>query len=361
MALPAEPGSWGAPEGILLAFRDNRTRYNARERIFAVSLMARQTTAILLTGVVCTVLAGAAFGQTSRRQPATSEPTLERGLDLAAKGRCTEALPVLRALQPRLKDKQSIYSTAMATAKCAMSLHDTDTAVRALLILNRDFPREPEVLYITTHYYSQLAGDAAQLLAATSPSSYQAHELNAEAYESQSKWDQAEDEYRKILQKNPNLPGIHYRLGRIYLTESLTPSPDEIAKGKEEMEEELKIDPTSAPAEFMLGEIARRGAQWNDAIAHFSRATQLDEGFSEAFLALGISLSGAGKFAEAIPPLLKYEKMLPADPSAHYQLAIAYARTGRKQDSDREMQLQREMTEKLAKAPQAAKQLAEPH
>ncbi|PYV63700.1 MAG: hypothetical protein DMG95_06210, partial [Acidobacteria bacterium] len=57
---------------------------------------------------------------------------------------------------------------------------------------------------------------------------------------------------------------------------------------------------------------------------------------------LGISLNSGGKFGNAVAPLEKYVKMQPADPAGHYQLATAYARTGRKLDADREMALQRE-------------------
>lgn len=317
---------------------------------------------LILAGLACGFAPSPAAAQTSSHASGTkAAPSLERGLDLAGKGLCTQALPVLREVAPQLKDKQLLYNDAMATARCAMSLHDTDAAVRALLVLNRDFPREPEVLYITTHYYSELAGSAAQLLAATSPSSPQAHELDAEAYESQEKWDKAQAEYEAILKKNPGLPGIHYRLGRILLSKSANPSAQDIAAGKSELEDELKIDPSNASAEFMLGEIARRGQQWNDAIAHFSKASQLDEGFSNAFLGLGMALNAVGKYSDAIPPLLKYEKMLPADPSGHYQLALAYSRTGHKQEADREIALQRAATDKLDKGSQAARDMAEPH
>jgi Flp pilus assembly protein TadD len=74
----------------------------------------------------------------------------------------------------------------------------------------------------------------------------------------------------------------------------------------------------------------------------FIHASKLDEGFVEAYLALGISLNSGGKFGNAVAPLEKYVKMQPADPAGHYQLATAYARTGRKPDADREMALQRE-------------------
>ena len=106
------------------------------------------------------------------------------------------------------------------------------------------------------------------------------------------------------------------------------------------------MNPGNASAEFMLGETARQAGQWDDAALHFSRAAKLDEGFVEAYLALGMSLNSAGKFSDAIKPLQTYINMLPADPAGHYQLATSYARTGRKADADREMALQRDMAAK---------------
>jgi Flp pilus assembly protein TadD len=61
---------------------------------------------------------------------------------------------------------------------------------------------------------------------------------------------------------------------------------------------------------------------------------------------LGMSLNASGKFADAVAPLQTYVKMQPGDPAGHYQLATAFARTGRKADADREMALQREAAAK---------------
>jgi tetratricopeptide (TPR) repeat protein len=60
-----------------------------------------------------------------------------------------------------------------------------------------------------------------------------------------------------------------------------------------ELNEEIKIDANNASAEFMLGEIARQAGQWDEAAGHFSRASKLDEGFVEAYLAPGISLNSS--------------------------------------------------------------------
>jgi len=236
----------------------------------------------------------------------------------------------------------------MATARCAMALEQTESAVEALLRLGREFPHDPEVLYTATHFYSQLATKASQELAATFPTSSQTEQLEGEAYESQEKWDAAMAEYQKILGQYPNLPSIHYRIARVHLSKS----PPDTEQGKAELEEELKVDPTNASAEFMLGELARQAGKWDEAIRHFSRAAELDEGFQEAYLAWGMSLNSAGKFAEAIAPLESYVKMQPGDPAGHYQLATAYARSGRKQEAAREMALQQETAAKTQREAQ---------
>jgi len=285
------------------------------------------------------------FGQNS----AASDPaaSAKRAVALAQQGRCKEALPLLKKSTSHLTERQLKYESAMATARCAMSLEQIDTAVESLLLLNREFPHDPQVLYTTTHFYGELAARASQELAASAPNSAEAQQLEAEAFESQGNWEKATAQYQKILEQNQKTPEIHYRLGRILL--SKTPSDAEGAK--KEFEQELAIDPNNASAEFMLGETARQAGQWNDAAEHFSRASKLDEGFVEAYLALGMSLNSSGKFADAIAALQKYVKMQPGDPAGHYQLATAYARTGRKPDADREMGLQREAE---AKNPQQA-------
>ncbi len=108
-------------------------------------------------------------------------------------------------------------------------------------------------------------------------------------------------------------------------------------KPRREFQSEVDVDPSNASAQFVLGELARRAGDWNEAIARFSQAAKLDAGFSEAYLALGMSLAASGQFSQAISPLETYVKLQPEDPAGHYQLAIAYSRTGNKDAATREM------------------------
>lgn len=289
--------------------------------------------------VVVLLLAGLARAQAGKKSAGPSGSSLAQGMALAQTGHCRKALPMLKNGVIRVADRQLKYHAEMALARCAMSVNDDGTAVETLLSLKREFPHDPEVLFIMTHYYGELANRAAQELAATAPNSYQAQELEAEALESQGKWDDAAALYLKIVQAHPNVPGIHYHLGQALLSGPAAANTDQ---AKQEFEKELKIDPSNASAEFVLGELARRAGQWDQAIAHFSRASKLDVGFAEAYLALGMSLASAGKYAEAIAPLQSYAKMQPSDPAGHYQLAIAYSRTGNKTAAEREMALQRQ-------------------
>jgi tetratricopeptide (TPR) repeat protein len=290
--------------------------------------------------------------QTPANKPgkATASP-LERAVELAGMGRCEEALPPLKKLAVHTTEKQSKYRALMAIVRCGMSQKEDQTTVNALLDLKQDFPEDPQVLYMTSQIFLEIAERASQELASVAPESYQSRELQAETFESQEKWAEAIAVYRKILEDNPNLRGIHYRIGRALLSQTETPTSAEDAK--KEFTQELAIDPVNAAAEFWLGELARREGNWDETILHFGNASKINPKFSDAILSLGTAFNSAGKYAEAIPQLEKYIRAVPDDPAGHYQLGIAYARMGRKEDSIREMALQRDLAEKRQAADDA--------
>ena len=269
-----------------------------------------------------------------------------RAVNLAETGRCSQAIPLLKKAIHQTTDNELKKRIGLDGLRCAMTRNTPYEALEFLAVLSRDFPRDPEVLYAATHAYSDLSMSASQTLAREAPFSFQVHELNAEALELQQKWDEAAAEYRKILEINPFLPGIHARLGRALLSRQ-QPSADQVAQAKKAFEQELEIDPRNASAEYVLGELARNDNDMATAVRHFSKATKLDTEFAEAYLGLGTALTASKQFAEAIPPLETYEKMAPDSPTGHYQLALAYAGAGRKDDANREAALQRQSAEAL--------------
>jgi tetratricopeptide (TPR) repeat protein len=276
--------------------------------------------------------------------PADASAVARQAADLAESGRCAEALPRLKRSVRQLTDKDLKRRVGLDGLHCTMTLNQFDQALDFLQILGREFPHDPEVLYVSIHAYSDIATRKSQELAQGAPESPQAHELNAEALEEQGKWDQAEKEYRWILQQDRKAPGIHFRLGRLLLSKP-DPGPEVAAEAKKQFQQELEIDPSNAGAEYVLGELARQSQSWDEAAAHFTRAAKLDAAFGDAFLGLGESLASAKKFSEAIPPLQTAARLEPQNPAAHYNLAIAYSRVGRKQDAEQEFAIQRRMTQ----------------
>lgn len=294
-------------------------------------------------GALCCALPG--FGQVKPSAPAAG--VLQRAITLAESGHCAEALPLLKTALRRTADKELQKRAGLDGLHCAMTHNAPYESLGFLEMLSREFPNDPEVLYAATHAYSDLSMLSSQTLAREAPFSYQVHLLNAEALEMQGKWDEAANEYRKILEINPMLPGIHARLGRALL--SKPQSPQVVADAKKNFEAELEIDPNNANAEYVLGELARNDNDLSTATRHYSRAVKLDTGFTEAYLGLGQALVAAKRFQEAIPPLETYEKMAPESPTGHFQLALAYSGVGRKDDANREAALQRETADNLDK------------
>lgn len=285
------------------------------------------------------------FAQVPKTTPTSGSSSIQRGLELAKSGHCPQALPLLKKALPLSSDKVLRRDAGLAAVHCAMVGNQFDAAEEFLRLLNREFPNDPEVLYTSVHTFSDLATRASQVLATSAPNSAQAHELNAESLEMQGKWDEAEKEYQALAAKNPKLPGIHFRLGRLLLSKPNPPS-DAPERAKSEFQQELELDPSNAGAEYVLGELARQEQQWDDAIRHFSRAAQLDASFGDAFLGLGSSLISQRKFSEAVQPLEIAVKLEPQNPAAHYSLAMAYSRVGRKEEADMEFTRHREMIQK---------------
>ena len=270
------------------------------------------------------------------------------GLGLAEGGHCQEALPFLIKDYPRAPNAPMKREMGTDVVRCYLNLDETGKAVEFLGSLNRDFPNDSDLLYLSSHVYSDLSTRASQRLLNTAPDSYQAHQLNAEVLELQGKNSEAADEYRKVLSIRPDLPGIHYRLGGLLLADDAGAEKQE--KARQEFETELKIDPRNAAAEYELGEMDRQARQWNDAIAHFERAAQLDPSLADALIGLGKALVSAGRTQEALPPLERAVHLEPDNPNAHYQLSFAYRRLGRDEDSSKELAAYRETHDKLQDA-----------
>lgn len=291
------------------------------------------------------------YRQALKLKPALTNAHYFLGASLAEDGQCEQAVPYLEKDFPRVSDPPLKRTIGADAVRCEMALGRTDRAADLISALSKQFPDDPEVLYLSGHVYSELATQASERLLETAPASYQAHQFNAEVLEMQGKLDDAAAEYRKVLSLNPRLAGIHYRLGRLLLAGA--PDPAKLDEARHEFEEELKIDPGNASAEYELGDMALQARQWDDAIDHFRRAEDAEPNFTEALIGLGKSLVSAGRPQDAVAPLEQAVRLDPANPNAHYQLSFAYRRVGRDQEAEKELLAYREDHDKFVNTRQA--------
>lgn len=282
---------------------------------------------------------------TQQSQAPASRPVLtpEKAVSLAEQGRCGESISGLKHAMAGTVPAEVRKQAGVLGVRCALAMDDRDSTNEFIRSLTRQFPKDPDVLFVIVHAYSDLSTRTAQDLGRYAPQSIAAHKLNAEALEMQGNWEQAQHEYEAIIQKDPNARGIHFLLGRLLLSRP-NAGPDAPERAKQEFLQEIKIDPGNAGAHYILGELARRDEKCEEAIPRFSEAINFDHNFAEAYLGQGLCLVTLKKFEEAIPPLRSAERLRPGNPEVHHALATALQRSGHTEEAEKEFSIHRSLT-----------------
>lgn len=292
-----------------------------------------------------------ASGQQARSaSPGQSALTPEKALSLAEQGHCRESVPALkRALSSQIASDTK-KEIGVAGVRCALAMDDRDSTVDFIRFLHKQFPSDPDVLFVVTHAYSDLSTRTAQDLGRTAPDSLAAHKLTAEALEMQGKWEPAQAEYEWMIKKDPNAPGIHFLYARLLLSRP-DAGPDATERAKQELLKEVQLNPNNAGAIYILGELDRRDQKWDEAISRYNQALKADPNLAEAYLGLGYCLVNEKKYEEAIQPLRTAERFMPQNPEVHNSLGTALQRSGHKEEAQKEFAIH----EKLVAAEGTAK------
>lgn len=210
-----------------------------------------------------------------------------------------------------------------------------------LKVLERAQPTDPNLLYTAYRTYTELAARTLATLAQVAPESAQMHRILAQAQQSQDDFSGAVAQYRKALELDPGLPGLHFELGQAILANST----DEPSRQEAEKEFLLALaeDPSDANSHYMLGEIAWMRTKPEEAFTQYEEAVRLRPDFVDAHIALGKALTTLGRPAEALQHLLESVRLDPQNEVAHYRLAQAYRKLGRAEDAERESAIFRKL------------------
>lgn len=289
-------------------------------------------------------LAAVVSAQTSKAAPTSRVPlSPDKAISMAEQGRCRESISALKHAMADTVTAETRKQAGVLGVRCSLAIDDRDSTDEFIRLLSKQFPNDPDILFVIVHAYSDLSTRTAQDLGRTAPDSIAAHKLNAEALEMQGKWEPARLEYEAILKKDPNARDIHFLLGRLLLSRPDAGS-DAPERAKQEFLKELQINPANADAHYILGELARHDDKCDEAIPHFSEATKVDSNFAEAYLSWGFCLVALKKYEEAIPPLRNAERLAPANPEVHNTLATALQRSGHKEEAEKEFAIHRSLT-----------------
>jgi tetratricopeptide (TPR) repeat protein len=257
-------------------------------------------------------------------------------LTLAATGHCAEAAPQLAVRFNESSDADLSRLAGLALAQCLVVQNEIDKAVPVAARLEAKYPADADVLYVAARVHMRAFNDLTYRMFQKTPASYRVNQLSGEIFETQGKYAEAAEEYRKAIGKNPRALNLHFRLGRAILLESHEPAT--LAQARKEFEAELALNAEDAAAEFQVGQILAAQGNGGDALARYERAMRLRPDFAEAALDAGKLHVQAKQYAEAIPLLERVTTLQPENEAAHYNLMMAYRNSGQMDKARREQQ-----------------------
>ncbi len=254
------------------------------------------------------------------------------GLSLSELGRFAEALPLLEKGFRDPSDPEVRRMCGLELLRAYTSLSRNADAVETALELNRLYADDPEVLYQTGRIYGNYAYIIMMRLHDKDAGSVWMLQAQGEANEAGKNYTAAITVFNHVLLLDPKRPGIHYRLGRIYLDRfrDAQKAADRDAAMRE-FAAELAIDPANGNAAYELANMQIDQGDFATARSLLERVVKHYPDFEEALVALGRLDLETHNAAEAVTVLKRATKVRPGDDVAWYRLSLAQRAVGNKE------------------------------
>ena len=284
---------------------------------------------------------------------------LQRGLELNPNMPSTSAMLGMSYFQLGNNDKAE---PLLETALRANPKDDQVEMVLVRILINEkklqaaathlnDFlarnPKSQEAWYLLGKSYLQLSEDALTKINEIDPDSVVAHEIAGEIDQSMHNYDLALVEFKKAVDKAPQMPGTHMHLGDAFWNIGKWQS------AQTEFRAELANDPNNCIARWKLANAILEANDSNDeAYSELNKVIERCPTLMQARVDRARALVRLGKHAEALPDLLMAENDSPREPTIHFLLAAVYRAQGKSAEAQTEMQtygkLQREASAAVA-------------
>jgi len=135
--------------------------------------------------------------------------------------------------------------------------------------------------------------------------------------------------FEAVVAAYPSEPNVHFRFGAYLMGQ-------EPERGIAEIQKTLELDPTHVPALVSLAAIYLKRGESDQARQYAEKAVGTSPGDFATHITLGRVMLGTDDAVGAAKELELAIRLAPAVPEAHFMLASAYSRLGRKADADKE-------------------------
>ncbi len=218
-------------------------------------------------------------------------------------------------------------------AQAYRSMNQNSEALRQYEILLKEDPNDKKALYQLIRFLKSTTLQAIDQLGELDPSSDYILVLRAESHKDEEKYVEAINEYKQVLAKSPDFPGVHFALGELYYNKVDYPSAEK------ELRLALQEDPNHPKASYYLADILLKSERMKQAVPLLEVVVAADPTYMKGYYLLGKCYAEQGKIQEAIKLLEKAAELEPNDKNVHYQLAQSYARLKQPAKSKEHMQI----------------------
>jgi len=237
----------------------------------------------------------------------------------------------LLTTQKTLTDPQKLL-----LGKTQVALREFELASDTLAQITGESRENAEASYWLALSYRSLGAQCYARLQESFPDSWRTHQLRGEGYALRQELDDALKEFRAALQLRSNEPELHEAIGEVYLDRHA----DEDAR--RELEGALELDPSRTRALYLLGRLYIQRRENERALPYLQKAVRLQPDLVEASGLLGTTYVRLGQFTNAIPQL---KKAASSDHygNLHYQLYLAYRKTGQAEQAQKALARSQEL------------------